>query len=166
MTGPVDDPSARLHGAGDAIVQGVLRSGPGWAIAQVDRILDAWGRVPEPDRAGIRLRAEAAGRAGAERVAGALRDLFASDPADQHATPLQVVRTLTREPTALLASLGVSDVVRDPFDERANPGDRYGLSPRTLADLDPALGPELLVWGLAKARVLRDRAESGGTRPE
>ncbi len=166
MTDTADDPSARLRDAGDAIVQGVERSGPGWSVAQVDRILDAWGRVPESERAGIRSRAETAGRAGAERVAGALRELFASDPADQHETPLQVVRTLTREPTAVLAALGVPEVVRDPFDERANPGDRYGLGLRTLADLDPGLGPELLVWGLAKARVLRDRAESGGTRPD
>ena len=166
MTDAVEDPLARLRAAGATIVAGVERMGPAWVVAQVDRILDAWGRVSETDREAIRIRAATAGRDGADRVAAALRQLFASDPADQVVTPLQVVRTLTREPTALLSQLGVPDVVRDPFDERTNPDDRYDLAPRTLGDLDDALAPELLVWGMAKARVLRDRAESGGTEAQ
>ncbi len=47
-----------------------------------------------------------------------------------------------------------------PFDERAWPEDRYDLVPRTLGDLgDPELGPLHLAWGMAKATVLRARAD-------
>jgi hypothetical protein len=50
----------------------------------------------------------------------------------------------------------VPPVVRDEFDVRAWPDDRYSLVPRTLADLgDPDLGPLHLAWGLAKAAALR-----------
>ena len=90
-------------------------------------------------------------------MAGALRELLARDPAEQAATPLEIVRTIVAEPTALLRELGVPEVVRDAFDERSQPADVYDLAPRTLADLDPTLGPELLVWGVAKSRLVRPR---------
>ena len=106
-------------------------------------------------RTEIRDAAERAGVVAADRVAATLRALLALDPAEQAATPLEVVRTLVIEPTALLRELGVPEVVRDPFDERAQPADVYDLAPRTLADLDPDLGPELLVWGVAKSRLVR-----------
>jgi hypothetical protein len=48
-------------------------------------------------------------------------------------------------------------VVRDPFDERAWPDDRFGLVPRTLRDLDPDLAAVHFAWGIAKAAVLRAR---------
>jgi hypothetical protein len=150
-----DDPAEMLAAAGAAIVAGVERAGPGWVEAQVDRILDAWGRVDPARRDGIRTDARRAGTAAAARVVGDLRALLALPPAAQAATPLEIVRTLVREPTALLRELGVPEVVRDAFDERAHPDDVYDLSPRTLADLEPGLGPELLVWGMAKARLVR-----------
>jgi len=78
-----------------------------------------------------------------------------TDPAAQRSTPLEVVRTATHEPTVVLAALGVPDVVRDEFEEHSFPADRYGLVPRTFADLDETLGPAQLVWGIAKATVLR-----------
>ena len=102
-----------------------------------------------------------AGAEGALRVAAALRVLLARDPAEQAATPLEVVRTIVAEPTALLRDLGVPEVVRDGFDERAHPTDVYDLTPRTLADLDPELGPELLVWGVAKSRLIRLPGQTG-----
>ena len=71
------------------------------------------------------------------------------------------MRTIVVEPTALLRDLGVPEVVRDAFDERAHPDDVYDLAPRTLGDLEPELGPELLVWGMAKAKVLRGRGQTG-----
>jgi hypothetical protein len=49
----------------------------------------------------------------------------------------------------------VPDVARDEFEERSFPADRYGLVPRAFADLDETLGPAQLVWGIAKATVLR-----------
>ncbi len=150
-----------LAGAGAAIVAGVERSGPGWAVRNVDRILDAWGRVDAARRDEIRVAAAQAGAEGAARVAAALRALLARDPAEQAATPLEVVRTIVAEPTALLRDLGVPEVVRDAFDERAHPTDVYDLTPRTLADLDPELGPELLVWGVAKSRLVRLPGQTG-----
>ena len=60
----------------------------------------------------------------------------------------------------MLAAAGVPPVVRDGFDERAWPDDHYDLVPHTLGDLgDPDLAPLLLAWGMAKAAVLRARAE-------
>jgi hypothetical protein len=57
-------------------------------------------------------------------------------------------------------SAGIPGVVRDEFAERAWPDDRYGLVPAGLADLgDPDLGPLLLAWGMAKAKVIRARLE-------
>lgn len=161
MTAADDDPRGRLVAAGDAIVAGVLRAGPGWAAAQVDRILDAWGRVEDSRREAIRADARRAGTAAATRVAGELRALLARDPTEQAATPLEIVRTIVAEPTAVLRGLGVPEVVRDAFDERAHPEDGYDLAPRTLADLDPELGPELLVWGIAKARLMRPPGQTG-----
>jgi hypothetical protein len=151
--------TAMLADAGAAIVAGVERCLPDWVPAQVTRILDLWGRADPAVRAEAERAAAAAGPAVTARVVGELRRLLASDPAEQRRTPLQVVRSAVREPTEILAGAGVAPVARDPFDERAHPEDRYDLAPRTLGDLgDPELAPLLLVWGHAKARVLRARA--------
>ena len=131
--------------------------------AQVDRIVDAWGRLDARDLERVERGTEAASAATTTRVVGSLRELFAADAAEQHATPLEVVRTAYREPTAVLASVGIPAVERDEFDERAWPDDRYGMVPRTLGDLgDPELAPLLLAWGLAKAAVLRARPPRPG----
>lgn len=155
---------AMLADAAHAIVEGVERCVPQWVPAQVTRILDAWGRTDPAARADAEAAAAATGPKVAARVAAELRDLFAQDPAEQVRTPLQIVRTAVREPTAILAAAGVPAVVRDEFEERTQPEDRYGLAPRTLGDLgDPDLAPYLLVWGRAKATILRARAESPET---
>jgi hypothetical protein len=121
-------------------------------------LLDAWGRIPPDRRAGIDAEVRRAADAAVDRVAGELEALFARPAAEQTVTPLQVVRTLVREPTTLLESEGVAPVERDPFAERLLPADRYGLAPVTLGDLgDPDLGPLQLAWGLAKTAVLRGR---------
>jgi hypothetical protein len=151
---------ARLAETGTAIVAGVERRLAGWVERQVERILDAWGRLPETERERARHEARAAGVAASERVTGELRTLLAAPPAAQTATPLEIVRRAYREPTEVLASLGIPPVERDPFDERAWPDDRYDLVPRSLADLggeegDEELGPLMLAWGLAKARAMR-----------
>ncbi len=106
--------------------------------------------------------AREAGERAARRVSAELGALLAVDPADQRATPLQVIRTAVVEPTAVLAAAGLPDVVRDPFDERSWPDDRFGLVPRTLKDLDLDLAAVHFAWGVAKAAVLRARA---GGRP-
>jgi len=148
----------RLDETGAAIVAGVERCLPDWCVHQVERILDAWGRLDSDARRHAAQEARAAGAAASTRVVADLRTLLATDPAVQSATPLEVVRTAYREPTAVLAKAEVPPVVRDRFDERAWPDDVYGLVPRSVGDLgDEELGSLLLAWGLAKAALVRPR---------
>jgi hypothetical protein len=145
-----------LRQAGTAIIAGVERCLPGWVEREVERILDAWGRLAPADRERARADAATAGSVAAARISDALARLLAAEPTEQTATPLEIVRTAYREPTELLTSLGVPAVVRDEFDERAWPDDRYGLVPRSLGELgDEQLAPLHLAWGLAKARAMR-----------
>jgi hypothetical protein len=126
----------------------------------VATILEAWGKAADETRTRAIEDARDAGRASAARVSGELRALFALDASEQRSTPLEIVRSAVREPTEVLRAAGVPPVVRDAFDERAWPDDRYGLVPRTLGELgDDDLAPLQLAWGLAKANVLRARAE-------
>ena len=149
---------ARLDETGAAIVAGVEVQVPAWARAQVERLLDAWGRASAEVRARAEAESAKAGAAAAGRVVAELRALFALDPEQQRATPLEIVRSAYREPTAVLEAADVPPVVRDEFDERAWPDDAYGLVPRTLGDLgDPDLAPLHLAWGMAKAAVIRAR---------
>jgi hypothetical protein len=161
-------PDAEAHGlamlaeTGAAIVSGVAREVPGWVRAQVERLLDAWGRADDATRRAAGDAAVGAGESAAVRISESLAELLAIDPSDQRATPLEIVRTVVREPTAVLTAAGVPPVVRDGFDERTWPDDRYDLTPRTLGDLgDPELAPLHLAWGVAKATVLRARARDG-----
>jgi hypothetical protein len=149
---------ARLEETAAAIVAGVETWVPRWVQAQVERLVDAWGRAALDVRARAEAEAIEAGEAAAHRVAGELHELFATEPERQQATPLEIVRTVYREPTVVLATAGVPAVVRDEFDERSWPEDVYGLVPRTLGDLgDPELAPLHLAWGMAKATVIRGR---------
>jgi hypothetical protein len=151
---------AMLAETGTAIVAGVAREAPGWVAESVVRLLDAWGRADAFTRERAIEAAVPAGGRAARRVVERLRALLATDPADQRETPLEIVRTLYVEPTEVLVAAGVPPVVRDAFDERAWPEDRYDLVPRTLGDLGaPDLGPLHLAWGMAKATVLRARAD-------
>lgn len=155
-----------LAETGDAIATGVSREVPGYVTAQVERILDAWGRADGEARTDALHAAPTAGALAAQRIGDTLSELLATDPADQRATPLEIVRTVYREPTEILVAAGVPPVVRDPFDERAQPDDRYDLAPRTLGDLgDPELAPLHLAWGVAKAMVLRARVRDGHSGP-
>ena len=71
------------------------------------------------------------------------------------------MRSAYREPTAVLDAAGIPPVERDEFDERAWPDDRYGLVSHDLGDLgDADLAPLQLAWGMAKAKVLRARADA------
>lgn len=164
--------TAQLRATADAMITGVGAQLPGWSVAQVDRILDAWGRADPMTRARARADAKDAGARAAERVVSALTALLERDVAAQASTPLEVVRSAYEEPTDVLVGMGVAPVVREEFDERAWPGDRYGMVPRTLSDLrtrpeDDDLGPLLLAWGMAKAALLRARAGGapGSARP-
>jgi hypothetical protein len=125
-------------------------------VARVAFIADAWGRLDAETRARLDADAVVAGDAATARVVASLREFFATPPADQRSTPLEIVRTATRDVTEVLSAAGIPPVERDEFAERAFPDDRYDVTPATLADLgDDELGPLQLAWGLAKAKVLR-----------
>jgi hypothetical protein len=145
--------------AATAMVAGVERAIPGWAREAVAELLEAWGRL-DPDAVRDILRqAEESGAVAARRVASELADLLALDPAEQRATPLQIIRSAVAEPTAVLAAAGVPEVVRDSFEERFYPEDRYGLVPRTLREIDVDLAAAHFAWGLGKAEVFRARCQ-------
>jgi hypothetical protein len=154
------DALERLNQTGDAILEGVTRWLPGYVVDRVSMILDAWGHLDDAARADADARVRVAGDEAARRIADELRRLLATDPTQQRATPLEIVRSVIREPTALLTDLGVPPVVRDEFEERTFPEDAYGLVPHTLGELgDESLAPLHLAWGLAKTAVLRPRAD-------
>ena len=156
----MDEPTAllRLSEASAALIDGVGVALPAWAARAADNLLTAWGGLDADRQQEVVADAREAGEWAAERVAGELRDLLVLDPAEQRATPLEIIRSAVAEPTAVLAAAGLPDVVRDPFEEQAWPDDRFGLVPRTLRDLDPDLAAIHFAWGVAKAAVLRARA--------
>ncbi|MGH9031194.1 MAG: hypothetical protein ACRDZV_03625, partial [Acidimicrobiia bacterium] len=86
-----------LREAGAAIIAGVERCLPGWVEREVERILEAWGRLSPAARERAREDAATAGAVAAGRVCEALAELLAVDPAEQTATPLEIVRTAYRE---------------------------------------------------------------------
>ena len=147
-----------LQEASAALVERVGLALPGWTARSVDGLLDAWGRLDGDRRREVMEEAREAGERAARRVAAELAGLLAVDPAEQRATPLEVIRTAVVEPTAVLAAAGMPDVVRDEFDERSWPEDRFGLVPRTVKALDDDLAAVHFAWGVAKAAVLRARA--------
>jgi len=154
-----DVAARRLAEVSATIVEGVERELPGWVQREVQRIVDAWGRLDAHTRAEVGLAAQEGARAATERVSARLRELFATDLAAQRATPLEIVRTAYREPSEVLERAGIPPVERSVFDERMWPDDRYGLVPYDLGDLgDPQLAPLMLAWGMTKARLLRLRA--------
>jgi hypothetical protein len=137
-------------------VAGVETHLPAYLLARATRVLDAWDRLAPDARADVASRLAAAVEAATGRVGRELAELVATNAAAQRGTPLEVVRGGIREPTEVLAAAGVAPVARDEFEERSFPSDRYGLTPRTFADLgDDELGPLHLRWGFAKAQVLR-----------
>jgi len=161
------DANTAMTAAAAAIAHGVDDLIDAWVRDAITRILDAWARLSEAERAAADAEIAATAARTRSRIAAALRDLFAQDIAEQRSTPLAIVRTAGAEATDLLRSLGIPDVDRDAFDARTMPEDHYDLAPRALADLgDADLGAQLVVWGVAKSRLLRNPADSGLRAPE
>ena len=146
-----------LGEASGALIDGVRTAIPAWAARSAEFLLSAWDGLDADRRREVEAAAREAGERAAGRVAAELGELLALDPAEQRATPAEIIRSAVAEPTEVLAAAGLPDVVRDPFDERAWPDDRFGLVPRTLRDLDPDLAAVHFAWGIAKAAVLRAR---------
>ena len=95
------------------------------------------------------------------RVVAELRELFALDPAAQTATPLEIVRSAYREPTAVLGGRRRSRR-SSATSSTSGPGPTTatGWCRTRLGDLgDPDLAPLQWRGGMAKAAVLRAARE-------
>jgi hypothetical protein len=163
------DPETTLAQTGAALWAALVVAVPGWIEREVDRMVDAWDltRPPGPgtdhdeddDRRRDTVRGESrvAGRRAAADAAARLGALLSADSDAQWTTPLEVVRGLVEYATTVLRRAGVPPVVRDRFDESRFPDDLYGLTPTSLAAVDPRLAPTALAWGAAKAQAHRAR---------
>ena len=140
--------------AAEQLADAVEQALPGWVERSVERILVAWRGETD---SGAMARARAEGQRAAREIGGEVRDLLARDIDEQRNTPLTLLRQAVRYPTAVLREAGVPPVERDRFDEHHFPGDDYGLTPMSFADIDPALQDPGLVWGAMKARAHRER---------
>jgi hypothetical protein len=157
-------PTQQLLDEGAArLVDGVERLGAAWVVDAVTRIVEAWGRLDEPTRAHTLAAARAAGEEASARVVAELRALFATDVADQRVTPLEIIRSLRTEATAVLRDAGIPEVERDDFETRSFPDDVYGIVLKAPAELgDEDLGGALLAWGMGKANALRANSDQRG----
>ena len=147
------DPDVVLGALGAELAAAITAALPGWVVRSVER------RRPGDDglEPALAEAAQQAGAAAASDLGPVVTDLLGSDVDAQRATPLQVVRTAVRYPTAVLRAAGVAPVPRDRFAQERFPADPYGLTPASLEDLDPTLGELALRWGAAKARAHRGR---------
>lgn len=127
---------------------------PGWVERCVATILDAWQGGPTPAQ---QEAARAAGQRAVAEVGPRLRSFLDADIDEQRSTPLTILRSAVRYPTEVLQAAGVPPVEREAFAEEVFPGDSYGLTPVTFADIDPALAEPAIQWGAAKAFLHKRR---------
>jgi hypothetical protein len=152
------DPERLLAELGASLCAQIVAAVPGWVEREVERILDAWRAAgADVDLATRRLEARQAGGRAAADVAVRLGELLSADVDAQDTTPLGVVRAAVVYPTGVLLRAGVPAVVRDAFDEERFPDDAYGLTPASLAAVDPALVDPARAWGAAKAMAHKAR---------
>jgi hypothetical protein len=142
-----------------ALLDGIVSAVPAWVQRCVESIAIAyWGEADDS----VRAAAAAAGLEAQRWVSARLEELLGEDIDLQRTTPLSILRSAVRFPTAVLREAGVPPVVRDDFAEAAFPDDLYGLSPASLRDLDPGLVDVGIAWGAAKAMAHRRRHAGGG----
>lgn len=144
---------------GHAMAERVSLLGPSWAAAKYDQLAIGDDAVSsDADSASVREAVAAAGEEGARRVAANLAVLFAQDPEQQRSTPQQIIRTLGRELTEVLAASGVQPPQLDPFHRERFPDDPYGLASADLQSFGDDTLPALsLAFGVAKTRVVKAR---------
>ena len=146
-----DEALARIGADLAAAVTAVL---PGWVESRVVGLVAAWsGSSPAAVTDEVRLAARDAGQAAAADVGPDLARLLAADVDAQWTNPMTIVRRAVGHAAAVLEAAGVGAVVRSPEDEAHLPDDRYDLTPRTFADVDPSLHEIGIVWGAVKARA-------------
>ena len=130
---------------------------------------ESWIRadVASSDEARAVLAHEAVHRAQAAKAGGcaaffasiATPERYVDVEAEAYCAQLRVLEAAGKDGAALRDTYerqiahdaGVPPVTRDPFAQRAFPGDDYDLSPASLADVDPALTDLGIAWGAAKA---------------
>ena len=157
---------ARLTELATALADGIEAALGPWVVRCVTRRSTEWqGSCPPAVAEAARL----AGREAAATLGPQVRILLTTDPDDQRANPLQLVRRATAWPTAVLRDAGVPPVVRDEEAERQFPDDDYDLTPANFADLDAGLAEGGLAeagiaWGAAKAHVVLARRRREGRR--
>jgi hypothetical protein len=146
-----DDGRGALAGYASALAQGIEDALPGWVIAGVARVYRASVGAELPEE--WCEQAAAAGARAQSEVGSRLRALLAADIDEQRTTPLALLRRAVDYPTEVLVAAGVEPVARDDYATSAFPDDCYGLTPASLADIDPGLAEMGLAWGAAKAWV-------------
>jgi hypothetical protein len=150
MTDPPEDPDTALARYATDLADALDAAVPGWVERGVRRVLADQDIEVTPEVADA---TEAAGLAAQREGGGRLRTLLGADIDAQAGSPLAIVRSLVRYPTAVLRDAGATPVARDEFSVRSFPDDAYDLSPASFADVDPTLHEPGLAWGAAKAYV-------------
>ena len=150
----------RLAEYARALADGIEAAVPGWVVACVERVVVAWCGSFSDELAAA---SQVVGERAAADVGGEVRRLLVTDIDEQWTTPLDLVRSAVRYPTAVLAELGVPPVERDEFSIRRFPQDVYGLAPASLAEIDSGLADEGILWGAAKAFEHKRRHRGRGS---
>lgn len=149
---PIDPDLARMVDISEQLVTAIRDAVPGWIVAAVTARLDgvdaAAGRIALE-------RAVAVGPGAAETLAAQIAALLALPIDQQPTTPLALMRTVAVHPTELLVEAGARPVARDPFEQRANPDDVFGVAPATWGDLGDEVLAAGMQWGAAKAYLHR-----------
>jgi hypothetical protein len=147
------DPDEVLADLGAELADRVSAAVPGWVLRCVEELLPP----SDPRRDQVLARAREAGVAAGREVGEELRLLLAAEVDAQRSTPLAVVRRAVAYPTAVLDEAQVPPLARDPFVSERFPDDPYGLTPASLAAIDPDLREPAIAWGAAKAMAHRRR---------
>jgi len=140
-----ESPDEQLLKYADRLVVAVTQAVPAWAVWHLERL----GGSGRWDQAEL----EAVGARARDAAVARLRNLLSCDIDEQSSTPLSVLASIVAAPTEFLQVAGVAPIARDPFDAARDPGDLYGLIPRTWSDLGDEVADAGMTWGAAKAYV-------------
>jgi hypothetical protein len=151
------DPDQQLHDVGMALAAQVAAAVEDWVV----RCVEVRAPPETPERQVVLERAWAAGAQARAEVGAALEALLSADVDAQSSTPMEVVRAAVRFPAAVLHDAGVAEIARDRFAVERLPDDVYGLTPGSLAAIDPSLSDIGVAWGAAKAMAHRKRHGGG-----
>ncbi|MBK5266214.1 MAG: hypothetical protein JJE47_02155 [Acidimicrobiia bacterium] len=80
----------------------------------------------------------------------------------QRRGPLEIFQAAMTFPTEALVDAGAPEPVRDLMAVRALPGDRFDLAPASSREISEDVWSAHLVWGVTKARALRDLSGAEG----